>query len=246
MNMIKGKEATVETMFTIIGGWTTPFEVNGNLVGGGGPDLTKDQRLIWHLEQLGGAKGKRVLELGPLEGGHTKMIIEAGATEVIAIEGNPDCFLRCLIVKEAFQLIQAKFLFGDFNLYVKDYKGEKFDFISAAGVLYHQINPAQLIHDMARITDNVIVWTQLANETQPSNIESTVESNGFVYRGKIQDYHGSRKTKANYCGGLNDVSFWLYPDDMFKCFKDAGFVNINSQPMYLNVHGECVNFVASK
>jgi hypothetical protein len=246
LNIIKGGEATTESMFKTMGGWTTQFEINGNLVGGHIDILTKDPRLIYHLEVVGGAKDKRILELGPLEGAHTKMMVDAGAKEVIAIEGNPDCFLRCLIVKEAFQLTRAKFLFGDFNLYVKNYTGDKFDFISAAGVLYHQINPAQLIHDMARITDTVIVWAQVASDTQPSNIQSTVMANDIVYKGKLNSYMGTRATSAVYCGGLNDDAFWMYPEDMRKCFVDAGFTNINEQPMGTTVYGNCLTFVAQK
>jgi hypothetical protein len=246
MNIIKGEEASVEAMFKTMGGWTTQFEINGNPVGGHINVLTKDPRLIYHLEVIGGAKGKRVLELGPLEGAHTKMMIEAGAKEVIAVEGNPDCFLRCLIVKEAFQLTKAKFLFGDFNIYVKNYTGAKFDFISAAGVLYHQANPAQLIYDMARITDVVIVWAQVANATQPSYIESSVEVNNIIYKGKLNSYLGTRATSEVYCGGLSDDAFWMYPQDMIKCFRDAGFENINQQPMGTTVYGDCITFVASK
>ena len=246
MNTIKGEEATIEAMFKTMGGWTTQFEVNGTPVGGHINILTKDPRLIYHLQVVGGAEGKRILELGPLEGAHTKMMVEAGAKEVIAVEGNPDCFLRCLIVKEAFQLTNAKFLFGDFNLYVQNYTGEKFDFISAAGVLYHQKNPAQLIHNMAEITDCVIVWAQVASNTQPSNIESVVRAGGYIYRGKLNNYLGTRATSDVYCGGLNDDAFWMYPEDMRKCFRDAGFINIDEQGMGTTVHGDCLIFVASK
>ena len=246
MNIIKGEEATREAMFKTMGGWTTQFDIDGVPVGGHIDILTKDPRLIYHLTVVGGAKDKRILELGPLEGAHTKMMVEAGAKEVIAVEGNPDCFLRCLIVKEAFQLTNAKFLFGDFNLYVKNYTGEKFDFISAAGVLYHQINPAELIHNMAKITDCVIVWAQVASENFPSNIEAVVASNGITYKGKLNSYRGTRATSEVYCGGLSDDAFWMYPGEMLKCFRDAGFVNIDEQPMGATVHGVCITFVASK
>lgn len=246
MNTIIGKDPNPEAMFNVIGGWTTQFEINGNKVGGQVDILTKDPRLMWHLKIVGGAHNKRILELGALEGAHTKMMIEAGAREVIAIEGLSDCWLRCLVVKAAFELDKAKFLFCDFCNYVANYKGEKFDFVSAAGVLYHQTNPAQLIFDLAKITDTVIVWAQVASASKPSAIESTVESSGNTYKGKKNNYNGTRLTSASYCGGLHDEAFWMYPDEMKRCFKDAGFVNIVESFSAPTINGDSILFVASK
>lgn len=245
MNTIIGKSPTIESMFSVIGGWTTQFEVNGKLVGGKTSVLTKDPRLVWHMEVIGGVKNKCILELGALEGAHTKMMIEAGAREVIAIEGLSDCFLRCLIVKEAFQLNKAKFLFCDFCEYVANYKGEKFDVVSAAGVLYHQQNPAKLIYDLARITDNVLVWSQVANNSKPSTLEGEIKINGKIYKGKINNYQGARLTLDTYCGGLHNEAFWMYPEDMRQCFKDAGFIIIEKYSPS-TPYGDCILFVARK
>ncbi len=46
----------------------------------GSSELFQDARIEWMLEVLGGVKGLRVLELGPLEAGHTCMLERAGAT----------------------------------------------------------------------------------------------------------------------------------------------------------------------
>lgn len=129
-------QPTREIMFSLMEGWTTRYEVDGKRVGGS-VEMLSDLRLLWHLDVVGGATNKRVLELGPLEGAHTKMMIDYGAREVVAIEGFAACWLRCLIVKEAFRLHQAQFLYGDFCNYVAGYHGPKFDFVLAAGVLYH-------------------------------------------------------------------------------------------------------------
>ncbi len=242
MNTVVGSAATKAAMFKTIGGWTTQFEIEGQKVGGVVDILPKDPRLVWHLEKVGGAKDKRVLELGALEGAHTKMLCEAGAREVISTEGLNDAFLRCLIVKEAFELSAAKFLFCDFNNYVENYQGDKFDFVSAAGVLYHQRNPVKLIRNLARITGTVIVWSQVANNKQPSNIEAVCEG----YKGKLNNYKGTRLTSQSYCGGLQDEAFWFYPDQMLSCFKDFGFTNIEQQHSPSNINGDCLLFVASK
>lgn len=249
MNTVIGGKASKAALFNTIGGWTTQFEIEGQKVGGTVDLLPKDPRLLWHLEQIGGAEGKTVLELGALEGGHTKMLHEAGAELIIATEGLNDCFLRCLVVKEAFKLKRANFLFCDFNSYVEDYAKAaeadpvyKFDFVSAAGVLYHQKDPVTLIRNLARITDTVIVWSQVADATQPAGKEGEV--NG--YRGKWNNYNGTRLTSASYCGGLQSEAFWLYPQEMVNCFTDAGFFNMKFGDSPRNVNGESLLFVASK
>lgn len=246
MNTKIGSECTPEAMFNAIGGWTTQFDLNGKKVGGDMEILTIDPRLYWHIEQVGGIAGKRVLELGPLEGAHTKMMVEAGVREVVAIEGLSDCFLRCLIVKEAFELNNVKFLFGDFCEYMSTYTGEKFDLISAAGVLYHQPNPAQLIHDMAKVTDRVFVWSHVASDVQPSNMEVMIAANGITYKGKARDWGGLRLSLEKYCASIKDYAVWLYPEDMLKCFKDAGFVNIVQKDCPVNPNGSSLLFVATK
>ncbi len=231
-------------MFKAIDGWTSEFILDGESVGGTLGVLRDDPRLKWHLEQIGGVKGKKVLELGPLEGAHTKMLIDAGAESVLAIEGNKDCFLRCLIVKEAFSLTKAKFLFGDFCEYIAECK-EKFDVISCAGVLYHQRNPVQLIYDLAKITDTVLVWSQVAGKGKPSDVDSVIPFNDKIYSGKINSY-GAATSATNYCGGLNKEAVWLYPEEMLRCFKNAGFINIIEGESQPNINGDTILFVANK
>jgi phospholipid N-methyltransferase len=245
MNTIVGTDCSLESMFSIIGGWTTQFEIHGKLVGGTAMWQTSPY-LPWQLLTVGGFKDKRILELGPLEGAHTKVMIENGAKEVIAVEGLSDCFLKCLIVKEAFNLSKAKFIFGDFCNYVADYTGEKFDFVLASGVLYHQSNPAKLIHDLARITDSVVVWSQVANEEHPCKDESCIYTRGERYLGKTMYWGDLRLRSEEYCASLGTEAFWMYADEMRRCFKDAGFDRIIEKPIDPTPHGDCLLFVATK
>ena len=96
------------------GAWTSrlpsPFE-NARV---GATPLFEDERLAWAIDDLGGFDGARIVELGPLEGGHTYMLQRAGAASVVAIEGNRRAYLKCLVVKELLALQRARFLCGDF------------------------------------------------------------------------------------------------------------------------------------
>ena len=67
-----------------------------------------DERIKWLLHELGSIEGQQLLELGPLEAGHTFMLEKAGA-ELLSIEGNYGAFLRCLTVKN-FLGLKTKFL----------------------------------------------------------------------------------------------------------------------------------------
>ena len=242
MNTIIGSDCSFESHFNILPGWTSRFDIDGKILGGN-IMLHTIPTLSWQIEIIG-VQGKRILELGPLEGAQTKRLIDEGAKEVIAVEGLSNCFLKCLIVKEIFRLNKATFIFGDFSHYIKSYTGMKFDFVMASGVLYHQPNPAQLIYDLARITDTVAVWSQVASADRPSNEEGIAQVIGNEYHGKIMRWGEVRH--EDYCASLSDIGFWMYPDEMMRCFMDAGFNNIVKKQCDATVNGECLLFVARK
>ena len=62
----------------LIPGWSTEFPHELQLKAGASA-LLADARIEWVKSQYGDLAGKRVLELGPLEGGHTTMLEAAGA-----------------------------------------------------------------------------------------------------------------------------------------------------------------------
>ena len=72
-----GLMPTTQIAVDCISDWSSQFPSGSGLTGGNAA-LFEDQRLVWALQRLGGVKGKRVLELGPLEGGHTYMLEQAG------------------------------------------------------------------------------------------------------------------------------------------------------------------------
>ena len=232
-------------MLRAMSGWVTRYDADG-ISNDGTLALYEDGLLAEHLALVGGAPGKRVLELGPMEAAHTRILCEAGAKEVVGVEGFRKCFLKCLVAKEAFDLKQANFFYGDFCRFAEAYDGPPFDVVLARGVLYHQTNPAALIRNLGRISDTVFVWSQVADETHPGGPETTVVTNGRSYRGKFNDYGGVRNLLASYCGGVHEVAVWLYADELRRAFRDAGFLHLVEQPIPATVNGPCVQFVASK
>ena len=98
--------------------------------------LFEDPRILWAADQLGGFGNQRVLELGPLEAGHSYMLETLGADTVIAVEANKRAYLKCLIIKEILNLKRCRFELGDCVTFLRENQ-TAFDVCLASGVLYH-------------------------------------------------------------------------------------------------------------
>jgi SAM-dependent methyltransferase len=126
--------------------------------------LFDDPRISWAHHKLiemgleGGVTNRDVLELGPLEGGHTYLLDRLGAKSVTAVEANARAYLKCLIAKETFGMPHARFLLGDCLAYLKT--GDTvFDVGIACGILYHLTNPVELLELLGRRSRALFLWT---------------------------------------------------------------------------------------
>jgi hypothetical protein len=124
---------TNQMMVDLLTGWSSKLPDTAGVVAGPVP-LFDDERARWANLHLQGLAGKTVLELGPLDGGHTYMLDRFGVASVLAIEANSRCFLRCLIAKEILGMPSARFLFGDFVPWLEA-EARSFDVVWATGVL---------------------------------------------------------------------------------------------------------------
>lgn len=122
------------------------------------PNRLNDKFVPFCSELYGGFQGKSVLELGPYEGFHTHAICQDGASEVISIEANPRNFLKCLIVQNFYRLAAAQFMLGDFSKYLESQE-RRFDFVLAAGVLYHLSDPIVVLDRIMNLTDAIGICT---------------------------------------------------------------------------------------
>ncbi len=212
------------------GEWASalPAPLTDTLAGSIG--LFADARITWAIEQFGGVEGRSVLELGPLEGGHSYMLEQAGAAEVVAIEANGRAFLKCLIIKELLGLQRVRFLCGDFVEYLRA-APRRFDMIIASGVLYHMRNPAELIDLMARTGEQIFIWTHYYDEMiiQASPILApkfpsrwTTEYQGFRHTLYRQEYQ-TALDELKFCGGSAPYSAWMTREELLACVRYFGF-----------------------
>lgn len=214
------------------GEWASllPDELN---VRSGTAPLFADERIAWLEDAVGGLAGLSVLELGPLEGGHTYMMQRMGAAEIVAVEGNTRAYIRCLIVKELLDLHAARFLCGDIVEHLR-LTTRKHDLCVASGVLYHMRNPVEMIELAAQASDRLYLWTHYHH---PETIakhrllalrfreSQKAEHAGFAHTLHRQVY-ASKRGNAGFFGGAGDDSCWLSRDDLLNALRHFGFDRI--------------------
>ncbi len=216
--------------------------------------LFEDDRIRWLEGECGGFAGKRILELGPLEAGHTYMLERGGAAEVVAVEANTRAFLKCLIVKELFGLSRSRFLCGDFVEYLRS-EGSSFDVCVASGVLYHMREPAELIALLAdRCRDWLLLWTHYYDPavmvTRPDIAHkfprsTTAETRGFRHSLHRYEYGGSLDWKG-FCGGSARYSNWMEREDIPSCLEYFGFGDVRTRVEPNHPNGPAFSLLARR
>lgn len=203
--------------FDRLGPWVTRFWVDGRPCGGNSYDPTNDGRIALFESKVGPLRGKRVLELGALEGGHTLQLARKGAT-VVAVEGRPANYQRCLFVKDFFQLEKVEFLLAD--LRTVDFRSLGcFDVIFNVGVLYHLNEPWRLLKSLRNVAPRMFIWTHCA----PSDkIDAAVEVNGCRLEG-LRWQEGPLKVPLS---GLQPTSFWPTRESLEKMLALSGWPNL--------------------
>lgn len=217
-------------------------------------DLFEDERIMWAHKQLGGFDKKHVLELGPLEGGHTYMLHQLGVREVTAVEANSRAFLKCLSIKEICGLNKARFLLGDCTEYLKT-SHEVYDIILASGILYHVEQPLLLLHLMTEHTTRLFVWTHYYDETvinqdpslqQQFKTPFEIEYHGKTYTACTHFYNEALDWDG-YCGGSAPSSVWLTRDSIIDFLKNHHFTDIViGDDIPTSPHGPAFSFCAIK
>lgn len=213
-------------------GWSMSFPQELGL-NAGALALYSDHRIFWAMEQFGDLAGKRVLELGPLEGGHTFMLDKAGA-QVDAIEAHRTAYFRCLITKEIMGIRNARFILGDFQPWLEQ-PDLRYDLVVASGVLYHMRDPLGLLYAISRCTDAAFIWTMYIND------DSKTPSHVLDYAGmKLRLYqvvYEKPEESKSFCGGLQNRPLWFNRDDLLKVLPVLGFDQIS-----INHEGPAGNF----
>lgn len=176
----------------------------------------------------------KVLELGPLEGGHTYQLSKK-SWQILSIENNVRAFMRCLLVANMYNM-RARFMLGNFEEFLIDSPSpDIYDFVLASGVLYHLKKPTETLRRLLKITKSIGIWSHYASPsfmaTQPGRwemVEYLDSFSGKVVKGFKQNY-GEALELSSYCGGSAPFSVWMTQEQILGILKESGFtVNISN------------------
>ena len=216
------------------GEWSSAMPSASSLETTPGPaGLFEDPRVTWAVSQCGGVSGRCILELGPLEGGHSYMLEQAGAARVLAVEANVRSFLKCLCVKEIFALSKVNFLLGDCMAFM-DQDAGGWDMVFASGSLYHMKEPGRFLSLLPRMAPRIFLWTHYFDESIIRGTpalehkfgkveEATI--GGFRYQFVEQSYKESLGW-SGFCGGSAETSLWLTRDSILGLLGHLGYRTI--------------------
>jgi len=239
------------------GEWTSRFPADGPAVQAGTVGLFEDSRLDWadaRLRELSGQgfEGQSVLELGPLEGGHTHRLTRLGAASVVAVEANVRAYLRCLVAREVLDIPRARFLLGDAVGYLRTVE-RTFDVGVACGFLYHMVEPVEVIALLARCCRRVYVWTTTYDEStfvkHPDLVPTfgpphAHEWSGFAHT-LYPHYYGDGLDYRTFLGGAQPTCCWMRGAEVVAALRHFGFTAVVSQEED-NAWGKAISVVAVK
>lgn len=223
---------THQNAIDAIPGWSTAFPPHLDLKAGTLATCC-DARIAWAIECFGPLEGRRVLELGPLEAGHTVQLEEAGAS-VEAIEANRLAYFRCLVVKEVMGLTRARFHLGDFVKWLE--KGDTtYDLVVASGVLYHMTDPLRFLRLLARASDSLYLWTHYVDDDAMP--QGDPRRGAFGKSVRIEEFDGLEvrlyprsyfhaEWSPQFNGGMVDEHFWIHKKDILAVLNVLGYTTL--------------------
>lgn len=207
-------------LFKFFPNWVTKYEIGG--ISHKGESYQHEDFGMRKLNEIFPLKGKSVIEMGSQEAAHSKIVHDFGARKIVGLEGRLENYIKCCIIKNIFNLSNAKFFLEDLRT-VELEKFGSFDVCLCSGVLYHLLEPQELISKISKISPRILINTHYGNEAYPTFGKKDVILNGKKYRANLQDEDVINSTST----GLQNFSVWLFKDDLVQLLKDVGYDKVH-------------------
>lgn len=245
-----------QTLDLFKGKWASRLPAPHQNASAGSAALFEDERVPWAVEALASLgvpiRGAHVLELGPLEGGHTHALSRLGAGSVTAIEAHPEAYLKCLVLKELLGMERVNFLYGDCLEFLRAIR-HSYDLAFVSGLLYHMVAPVELLEKVSLRARSVFLWTMCwdaafcrahPDANAGSGPAHRAEHAGFVHTLHRHDY-GSNLAYGQFWGGPANHAYWMEPEEILGALRHFGYSRIVSttEP---NPYGLALRLVAVK
>jgi Methyltransferase domain len=222
-------------------GWACRLPVEGIRSGDAPLFDGIDRRPQMAVDVCGNIEGFKILELGPLESGHTYQLERLGAGSILGIEASPEFYLKSLVTKEIFGL-KARYLLGDFNRYLEETE-ERFDLVFASGVLYHMFDPVNTLYLISRVTPRVFIWSHYIPESAAPE-GPAVERHGFRCH-YFEVFYRSEDSPGRRLSGVKTSCNRLYQKDIIAALRHFGFDKVTvTDDAVGHINGPAVSLVA--
>lgn len=207
----------------------------------GHANVFEDGRIAWLEQTLGPVSGSDILEIGPLEAGHTYMLHNLGAKSITSIENNERAYLKCLTIKEIFGLNRARFLLGD-AISILEENSHRYNITIASGILYHMTDPVRLLDALSTSSNRLFIWTQyfdadIIASRHDRDIYDTVSEIGPNLYGAKRRYPQATMNWAGFSGGSAPYAVWMTRDSILQHLRAKGFARIDisfDHPNHIN------------
>ena len=177
-----------------------------------------------------GAAGKRVVDLGCLEGGYAVELARAGY-DALGIEVRQSNFENCQRVKAGTNLPNLTFACDDVHNLAKY---GVFDVVFCCGLLYHLDAPRKFVDLMAQACRRVAIVDTHVADTQPNGefvLSKVTENEGWAGRW-FSEFDDSKRHEDKWSAWSNQKSFWPMKRDLMQGLLQAGFSMVLECPTF--------------
>ncbi|MFN9499534.1 MAG: class I SAM-dependent methyltransferase [Erythrobacteraceae bacterium] len=189
--------------------------------------------LIYHQCFSGGKAlaDTRVLDVASAEGGLSACFVEAGAKEVVGVEGRQLYVDRANLVSRALNLTNMKVHLGDVRHINKQTYGE-FDFTINSGILHHlgQDDFLPFLQAMGEVTRDVMfLYTHVSTPEAvrdfrlkgPVKVADRFE--GYLLQEHAEEASTEERIAQVRASLDNTYSFWATEEALIAALKSVGF-----------------------
>jgi 2-polyprenyl-3-methyl-5-hydroxy-6-metoxy-1,4-benzoquinol methylase len=193
--------------------------------------LLKFSKQLLRLAFPGGLAGKRIVDLGCLEGGYAVSFAREGM-QALGIEIRQSNFANCLSVKQATNLPNLEFACDDVRN-LENYG--RFDAVFCCGLLYHLDQPRKFLEQMSCVCDRVLILdTHVAAErrNRKMRLSRLMQNEGVNGRWFPEPPDERARHALNWASWNNPRSFWPMKRDLIEVLRQFGFSIVFEYPIF--------------